>query len=73
MSFDAHGTILRYDVLYERKRFVSRINISDENYGNLSPWRRKLFVFLHENATRPTRYFHLPLKKTITIGTEIKL
>lgn len=53
--------------------FVSRINISDENYGNLSPWRRKLFVFLHENATRPTRYFHLPLKKTITIGTEIKL
>ena len=53
--------------------FVSRSTLTAENHHLMPAWQRLLFAFLFRNAARPTKYFRLPFKRTVTIGTEIKL
>jgi KUP system potassium uptake protein len=53
--------------------FLSRITIRPSDSPGLSRWRKALFVLLARNAANPAEYFGLPLERTITMGSTIKL
>jgi len=53
--------------------FVSRIAIKPTDGPPMRPWRKKLFVGMARNATRPIDAFQLPSDRTVIVGSEIAL
>jgi KUP system potassium uptake protein len=39
----------------------------------MSGWRKRLFVALSHNAASPAPYFHLPIDRTVVVGSRIEL
>ena len=53
--------------------FVSRIAIKPTDAPPMRPWRKKLFVGMARNATRPIDAFQLPSDRTVIVGSQIDL
>ena len=53
--------------------FVSRIAIKPTDAPPMRPWRKKLFVGMARNATRPIDAFQLPSDRTVIVGSQIAL
>jgi KUP system potassium uptake protein len=53
--------------------FLSRITILRGDEPGMSTWRKRLFVWLSHNAANPTTYFHLPLDRTMIMGSRFEL
>jgi KUP system potassium uptake protein len=53
--------------------FVSRGAIRTTNAPGMRQWRKKLFVALARNAANPAARFHLPPRRTVTIGSDIEI
>ena len=39
----------------------------------MSGWRKGLFIGLAHNAANPAVYFHLPVDRTVVMGSRIEL
>ena len=53
--------------------FLSRINIQRGPGGEMSRWRKRLFLGLAHNAASPTEYFRLPADRTVAMGASVLL
>ena len=53
--------------------FLSRITIERGPRDGLPTWQKRLFIGLSHNAATPAAYFHLPVDRTIVMGTRIEL
>jgi KUP system potassium uptake protein len=53
--------------------FLSRINIQRGPGGEMSRWRKRLFLGLAHNAASPTEYFRLPADRTVAMGATVVL
>ena len=53
--------------------FISRITIVPTDAPGMARWRKKLFMVLARNAASPVGYFGLPLDRTVTMGSSIRL
>ncbi len=53
--------------------FLSRIAIERGSEPGLSTWRKRLFVSLARNAANPAAAFHLPVERTVVVGSRIEL
>ena len=40
---------------------------------HMARWRKEIFVYLHRNSRTPARYFGIPVKRTLEIGSHIAL
>jgi len=41
--------------------------------GGMVSWRRKLFVAMAHNAADPAARFGLPLRRTVTMGSDVEV
>ena len=57
------------DVTY----FLGRETLIATKRPGMAPWREHLFAFLSRNASRPTKYFHIPPNQVLEIGDQIEL
>ena len=53
--------------------FVSHGAIRATPAPGMRRWRKRLFVALTHNAANPAARFHLPPKRTVTMGTDIEI
>ncbi len=53
--------------------FLSQITIRPTREPGMALWRRRLYVTLARNAISAADYFHLPVDRTVTIGSAIDL
>ena len=53
--------------------YLSRMTIERGDAPGLSRWRKRLFVRISHNAASPARYFHLPVDRTVVMGSRIEL
>jgi KUP system potassium uptake protein len=68
----AHG--LECDIDLEHPSyFVSRLSLTVADTAGLRRWRKKLFVALARNAASPVGYFGLPVERTVTMGSTIRV
>lgn len=52
--------------------FLSRITLHRSDRPGMSQWRKRIFVALAHNAASPTEYFHLPIDRTVLMGTQVR-
>jgi KUP system potassium uptake protein len=53
--------------------FLSRITIERCDSPGMSRWRKRLFIGLSHNAANPAAYFHLPVDRTVVMGSRVEL
>jgi KUP system potassium uptake protein len=53
--------------------FLSRITIERGNRPGMATWRKRLFIGLAHNAATPAAYFHLPVDRTVVMGSRVEL
>jgi KUP system potassium uptake protein len=53
--------------------FLSRITIERCDSPGMSKWRKRLFIGLSHNAANPAAYFHLPVDRTVVMGSRVEL
>jgi KUP system potassium uptake protein len=53
--------------------YLSRITIERGRFPGMSTPRKRLFIWLSRNAANPAGYFHLPVDRTIVMGSRIEL
>src|SRR6201994_1010626 len=53
--------------------FLSQITIRPTRTPGMALWRKRLYVALARNAISAADYFHLPVDRTVTIGSAIDL
>jgi KUP system potassium uptake protein len=51
--------------------FLSRITLQRGKGGEMSTWRKRLFLGLAHNAASPTEYFRLPEERTVAMGATV--
>ncbi|MBU3679517.1 MAG: potassium transporter Kup [Candidatus Kapabacteria bacterium] len=39
----------------------------------MARWRKEIFVFLHRNSRTPARYFGIPVKQTLEVGSHLSI
>lgn len=44
-----------------------------ETTKNMSWWRKEIFVFMHRNSRTPVRYFGIPVKRALEVGSHIEI
>jgi KUP system potassium uptake protein len=70
----AHRRGLERDIDVEHATYyLSQISIVGGGHSRLTPWRKRLFMFLARNAASPVAYFGLPSDRTVFIGAQITL
>ncbi len=52
--------------------FLSRITLHRSDRPGMRQWRKRIFVALAHNAASPTEYFHLPIDRTVLMGTQVR-
>ncbi len=53
--------------------FLSRITIERCPDPGMRSWQKRLFIGLAHNAANPAAYFHLPVDRTVVMGSRIEL
>jgi len=59
--------------LMETSVFVGREKIIASDKGKMAVWRKKLFVFLANNAINATEFFHIPSNLVIELGGQTEI
>jgi len=59
--------------LMETSVFVGREKIVASDKGKMAVWRKKLFVFLSNNAINATEFFHIPSNLVIELGGQTEI
>jgi KUP system potassium uptake protein len=57
------------DVTY----FVSRITLVPTAASGIAAWRKRLFVTVAKHAASPVAWFRLPIERTVTMGSHIRV
>ena len=67
------GLLQRNPELEHASYFLSRITITPERKRGMNRWRKVLFTAMARNAASPIDQFHLPVSRTVTVGSQIAL
>ena len=59
--------------LMETSVFVGREKIVAAQKGGMARWRKKLFVFLSNNAISATEFFHIPSNLVVELGGQTEI
>ena len=57
----------------EASYFLSRMTVERGNTPGMNRWRKRLFVGLAHNAASPAADFHLPVDRTVIMGSRVEL
>ncbi|HEY3549121.1 MAG TPA: KUP/HAK/KT family potassium transporter [Propionicimonas sp.] len=53
--------------------FLSSLRLTPGDVPSLSPWRRRIFLWLSSNAANRTTVFHLPPDRTVVVGATLEI
>ena len=50
---------------------LSRVSVHASPRPGMSRWRKRVYIAMSHNAADPTRYFHLPVDRTVVVGAQL--
>jgi KUP system potassium uptake protein len=53
--------------------YVDHVSILPTGHSRMAPWRKRLFVLLHQNSIPPARYFHIPPDRVFEVGAYVEI
>ncbi|GAA4559125.1 potassium transporter Kup [Pseudonocardia xishanensis] len=53
--------------------FLSRMALERGPRGGMWTWRKRLFIGMAHNGANPAAYFHLPVDRTVVMGSRVEL
>lgn len=59
--------------LMETSFFLARESIVLGTSKKMSNWRKKIFILMHQNASKPSDFFAIPSNRVVELGTKIEL
>jgi KUP system potassium uptake protein len=69
-SFPEVGIYVDFtDVIY----VLGHETLTVQDGVGMARWRKELFVFLHRNSRTPARYFGIPVKQTLEVGSHLSI
>jgi KUP system potassium uptake protein len=69
-SFPDAGIYVDFtDVIY----VLGHETLTVQDGVGMARWRKELFVFLHRNSRTPARYFGIPVKQTLEVGSHLSI
>jgi KUP system potassium uptake protein len=66
------GLLARNLDLEHASFFVSRMTIMPTGSSEMARWRKALFVFMARNSSSPLEQFHLPVDRTVLLGSQVE-
>ncbi|HBB25015.1 MAG TPA: potassium transporter Kup [Bacteroidetes bacterium] len=48
-------------------------SLTVESSEDMARWRKEIFVFLHRNSRTPAKYFGIPVKRTLEVGSHLSI
>ena len=60
-------------VLMETSFFIARDTVVPSKLPGMSLWRERLFAWMHQNAAKPSDFFHIPANRVVELGTKIEI
>jgi len=69
-SFPEEGVLVDFtDVIF----VLGHETLTVQDGHGMARWRKELFVFLHRNSRTPARYFGIPVKQTLEVGSHLSI
>jgi len=69
-SFPDAGILVDFtDVIF----VLGHETLTVQDGHGMARWRKELFVFLHRNSRTPARYFGIPVKQTLEVGSHLSI
>ena len=59
--------------LMETSFFIARDTVVPSKLPGMSLWRERLFAWMHQNAAKPSDFFHIPANRVVELGTKIEI
>lgn len=69
-SFPVEGILVDFtDVIF----VLGHETLTVQDSEGMSRWRKEIFVFLHRNSRTPAKYFGIPVKRTLEVGSHLSI
>jgi KUP system potassium uptake protein len=59
--------------LMETSFFIARDTVVPSKLPGMSMWRERVFAWMHQNAAKPSDFFHIPANRVVELGTKIEI
>jgi KUP system potassium uptake protein len=59
--------------LMETSFFIARDTVVPSKLPGMSMWRERIFAWMHQNAAKPSDFFHIPANRVVELGTKIEI
>ncbi|HWZ46896.1 MAG TPA: potassium transporter Kup [Herbaspirillum sp.] len=59
--------------LMETSFFIARDTVVPSKLPGMSMWREGIFAWMHQNAAKPSDFFHIPANRVVELGTKIDI
>lgn len=59
--------------LMETSFFIARDTVVPSKLPGMSMWREGIFAWMHQNAAKPSDFFHIPANRVVELGTKIEI
>jgi KUP system potassium uptake protein len=69
-------TTQQFDIqfeLMETSFFIARDTVVPSKLPGMSMWRERIFAWMHQNAAKPSDFFHIPANRVVELGTKIEI
>ena len=69
-SFPLKGVLVDFtDVIF----VLGHETLTVQDGQGMARWRKEIFVFLHRNSRTPAKYFGIPVKQTLEVGSHLSI
>lgn len=59
--------------LMDTSFFIARESVVPSKLPGMSPFRERLFAWMHQNGAKPSDFFHIPANRVVELGTKVEI
>ncbi len=63
---------MKFDLM-DTSFFLARDTVIPSKLPGMPLWREHLFSWMHQNAARPSDFFHIPANRVVELGTKVEI
>ncbi|RXZ36179.1 potassium transporter Kup [Oxalobacteraceae bacterium CAVE-383] len=72
LALATHQFDMQFELM-ETSFFIARDTVVPSKLPGMSMWRERIFAWMHQNAAKPSDFFHIPANRVVELGTKIEI
>jgi KUP system potassium uptake protein len=72
LALTTHQFDMQFELM-ETSFFIARDTVVPSKLPGMSMWRERIFAWMHQNAAKPSDFFHIPANRVVELGTKIEI